>query len=118
MTNHLILPFAGSLPTFGIVIHTGRRSGKQYRTPINVFPTMDGFRIALTYGSDSQWVRNVIAAGEARLLTRRREYCVAYPEVVHDERRQGVRLPMRLILRLVGVADFLSLRAVGQSRRA
>jgi deazaflavin-dependent oxidoreductase (nitroreductase family) len=115
VTNHLTLRFAGSLPTFGIVVHTGRRSGKQYRTPVNVFPTTDGFRIALTYGSDSQWVRNVIAAGEARLITRRKEYRLGHPEFVHDARRRGVPLPMRVMLRVVGVADFLSLRLVNQS---
>ncbi|MGA8207916.1 MAG: nitroreductase family deazaflavin-dependent oxidoreductase [Candidatus Dormiibacterota bacterium] len=115
VTNHLTVRFAGSLPNFGIMVHTGRRSGKQYRTPVNVFPTTDGFRVALTYGSDSQWVRNVIAAGEARLITRRREYRLAHPEFVHDPRRRGVPLPMRLMLRLVGVADFLSLRVANQS---
>ena len=29
--------FAGHVPMFGIVRHKGRRSGRQYRAPVNVF---------------------------------------------------------------------------------
>jgi deazaflavin-dependent oxidoreductase (nitroreductase family) len=116
VTNHSTLRFAGSVPTFGIVMHTGRRSRRQYRTPVNAFPTTDGFLIALTYGTDSQWMRNVLAPGGARVVTRRREYRLAHLELVHDARRQGVTLPMRLMFRLVGVADFLSLGLVSQSQ--
>jgi deazaflavin-dependent oxidoreductase (nitroreductase family) len=115
VTNHLTLPFAGTLPTFGIVVHTGRKSGRQYRTPVNVFHTGHDIRIALTYGSDSEWVRNVVTAGEARLITRQREYHVTHPAFVHDGSRQGVPLPMRLMLRLVGVADFLTFRVTEKS---
>ena len=37
------------MPGFGVVVHRGRRSGREFHTPVNVFPRHDGVRIALTY---------------------------------------------------------------------
>jgi hypothetical protein len=49
--NRLFLRVAGFLPGFGIVGHVGRKFGRAYRTPVNVFRTEGGYIIALTYGS-------------------------------------------------------------------
>jgi hypothetical protein len=49
VTNRVTRLFAGQVPGFGIIIHRGRRSGRVYRTPINLFRIPDGFLIALTY---------------------------------------------------------------------
>lgn len=67
VTNRIMIRFADRLPGFGIVISVGRRSGSLYRTPVNVFRTPAGFLIALTYGQDSGWVKNVLAAGGCEL---------------------------------------------------
>ena len=37
VTNRITSLFAGWLPGFGILTHVGRKSGKVYRTPVNVF---------------------------------------------------------------------------------
>jgi uncharacterized membrane protein required for colicin V production len=50
-TNRITGLFAGWLPGFGILTHVGRKSGKIYRTPVNVFRAPNGFIIALTYSS-------------------------------------------------------------------
>src|SRR5690348_16112105 len=71
-TNRLTSVFAGRAPGFGIVIHTGRRSGRVYRTPVNAFRDGDDDLIALTYGAQADWVRNVLAAGGCTLVTRGR----------------------------------------------
>ena len=63
VTNRITGLFAGWLPGFGILTHVGRKSGKVYRTPVNVFRASNGFIIALTYSSQSEWVKNVLAAG-------------------------------------------------------
>src|SRR5580658_989815 len=63
VTNRITSRFAARLPGFGIVTHVGRKSGIVYRTPVNVLGTPEGFLIALTYGRDSEWVKNVMAAG-------------------------------------------------------
>jgi deazaflavin-dependent oxidoreductase (nitroreductase family) len=62
VTNRITGLFAGWVPGFGILTHVGRKSGKVYRTPINVFRAPNGFIIALTYSSTSEWVKNVLAA--------------------------------------------------------
>ena len=66
-TNRVSRHIAGWLPGFGIVIHTGRRSGRTYETPVNVFRRAGGFTFALTYGR-ADWVQNVMAAGSANTL--------------------------------------------------
>jgi hypothetical protein len=66
VTNRVTSRFAARLPGFGIVTHIGRKSAKVYRTPVNVFRATDRFLIALTYSSQSEWVRNVLAAGGCR----------------------------------------------------
>lgn len=53
------------MPGLGVVVHQGRRSGKEYQTPVNVFAAPDGYVLALTYGADTDWVKNVLAAGAA-----------------------------------------------------
>lgn len=111
VTNRLTLPLAPWLPGFGVVIHTGRKSQREYRTPVNVFATPGGFVFALTYGKDADWVRNVEAAGGCELITRGRHYRLHAPRIVHDESRQLVPLLPRPILRLMRVADFLQLDA-------
>jgi deazaflavin-dependent oxidoreductase (nitroreductase family) len=50
-----------------VIDHVGRTSGRAYRTPIEALPVDDGFIIVLVYGSRSDWVRNVLAAGTATL---------------------------------------------------
>src|SRR5262245_48973745 len=108
-TNHLTRPFAARLPGFGIVIHTGRRSGREYRTPVNVFSELGGYVVALTYGKESDWVRNVLAAGSCDLVTSGRRVHLGDPELFHDEARSPVPRPVRPMLRLLGVSDFLRL---------
>jgi len=54
ITNRITSRFAARLPGFGILTHVGRKSGRIYRTPVNVFREPDGFLIALTYGRDSE----------------------------------------------------------------
>ena len=47
-TNRIAGLFADWLPGFGILTHVGRKSGKVYCTPINIFRRSNGFIIALT----------------------------------------------------------------------
>jgi deazaflavin-dependent oxidoreductase (nitroreductase family) len=101
-----IAPFA---PGFGLVVHRGRRSGRTYETPVNVFITPSGVRIALTYGADSEWVKNVLAADCCTLRTRGRELTLCAPKLVHDTARTGIRPLERRILRMLSVDDFLDL---------
>jgi deazaflavin-dependent oxidoreductase (nitroreductase family) len=113
VTNKVSIHLAGFLPGLGIVIHVGRRTRNVYRTPVIVFRTKDGFRIALTYGRASDWVKNAIAHGAVRLVTRRRVYELTEPELVTDPHRQHVPLLLRGLLHLLRVSEFLDFRRAG-----
>jgi deazaflavin-dependent oxidoreductase (nitroreductase family) len=108
--NPLARRFAGRLPWFGILTYVGRTSGKTYRTPINVFRHGNEYVFALTYGGDTQWARNIVAAGSCMLRTRGRDLRLVEPELIHDPSRRLMPQPVRAILRLDNVTDFLRMR--------
>jgi deazaflavin-dependent oxidoreductase (nitroreductase family) len=110
VTNVVARRVAAWAPGFGIVVHRGRRSGRVYRTPVNVFRRGDGYVFALTYGPEADWVRNVLAAGGCELRTGGRRVRLTEPRLVHDAGRRGMPGPVRVILGLVGVTEFLVLR--------
>jgi deazaflavin-dependent oxidoreductase (nitroreductase family) len=100
---------ARRLPGFGIVVHTGRKSKRRYETPVNLFRAADGYVIALTYGPESDWVRNVLAAGSCELITRGRRKRLTSPVIRRDARQRLVPGPVRPALRLLRVTDFMHL---------
>ena len=81
VTNPITSKFAAQLPGFGVIANVGRKSGKLYRTPVNVFRCEEGFLIALTYGRESGWVGNVVAAGSSELETRGVSYQLVSPKL-------------------------------------
>ncbi|HTI74543.1 MAG TPA: nitroreductase family deazaflavin-dependent oxidoreductase [Mycobacterium sp.] len=82
VTNPIQRIWAGWAPGMGILEHAGRKSGKQYRTPLNVFPTEDGVVIVLTYGPDRDWLKNISAAGRAQMKSRGKTTEFVEPKVV------------------------------------
>ena len=109
VTNRVLEPLALRLPHFGVIVHTGRKTGREYRTPVNVFPRPGGYVVALTYGPKSDWVRNVLAAGGCVLETRGRRLRLVRPRLYHDEQRRAVPAAVRVVGRLGRVSDFLDL---------
>jgi len=77
-----------------------------------VFAATDGYVFALTYGPDTGWVKNVLAAGGCELRTRGHAIRLTSPRLYHGESRRGIRPVERQVLRLIGVADFLCLQTV------
>jgi deazaflavin-dependent oxidoreductase (nitroreductase family) len=112
VTNNLTRPFAGRLPWFGILEHVGRRSGKVRQTPINIFPRGDRYVIALTYGPDVEWLKNVVAAGRCRVQIRGRWIDLTEPHRFRDRRRSKVPAMIRVGLTVLGVDEFVELRRV------
>lgn len=110
VTNRIAGRVAGRLPGFGIVEHTGRRSKRSYRTPVNVFRIGDGYVAALTYGPSADWVKNVVSAGGCVLHTRGQRVQLTEPRIVHDATRSAMPPGVRQILGVVDVTDFLHLK--------
>jgi len=93
VTNRVSRPFAGRLPGFAVLTHVGRR-----------------YVIALTYGADSQWVKNVMAAGGCEVRTQSRTVRLCEPRIFTDPEHRLVPGPVRVALRILDVNDFLSMR--------
>lgn len=113
VTNRLLSPFAKRVPGMGIVHHVGRKTQRQYRTPVLVFRRGDRMIIALTYGRESQWVQNVLAQSGCEIETEGRILRLSDPRLVHDEQRQAMSRLFRFGLKLLNVSDFLELTIQG-----
>ena len=74
-----------------------------------VFRRDNHFVIALTYGRDSQWVQNVLAANGCEFETRGRKLRLSHPRLFHDDRRRDMPVFVRFVLGIINVADFLEL---------
>lgn len=100
--NPVVRLFAGWLPPFAVVSHTGRSSGRSYRTPVMAFPRGDTLVFSLVYGSTSDWVRNVESAEGATVTRLGRSTRYVRPELsasqaAHKWVSPILRIPMRLL---------------------
>lgn len=113
VTNPIQMMWAGWAPLFGILEHVGLKSGRRYRTPLNVFSTTDGVAILLTYGPDRDWLKNVFAADEVRMRRHGRELVFTDPQVVtRDEAAQSVVGPVRRVFARLPFEQAVLLRRV------
>jgi len=105
--NRLILRFAGR-HVLAVLHHVGRRSGYAYSTPVRAVPIADGFIRPLTFGTDTDWCRNVLAAGQCTLQWHGLTYTVSRPEVVEVATvRSLVPSWERPLVRVLRVSQFL-----------
>lgn len=112
--NPAMMRVAGGRHWYAAVIwHSGRRSGKQYGTPVVAEPIEAGFIIPLPYGEDVDWLRNVLAAKQATIDAKGASYFVVDPEVINAE-AAFLLLPPRLrrTWRLFGIDRFLKVTRV------
>jgi deazaflavin-dependent oxidoreductase (nitroreductase family) len=109
--NPITRLFAGWMPGFAILTNVGRKSGKTYRTPINVFKRGDHYVFVLTYGSNVQWLKNIFAAGSVEMRTRGRDIHLVEPELIVDPELRLVPAFLWLPGKLNRVSEFLRMRA-------
>ena len=109
-TTALMLPFAGHRwnPIFAVLEHRGRRTGRQYATPIAVRRVGHGFVIALAFGAQVDWYRNLVVAGGGSLRWRGQTYHIGAPELIDADRGIATFLLIqRAALRLGGIDAFI-----------
>jgi deazaflavin-dependent oxidoreductase (nitroreductase family) len=109
--NPITRRFAGWMPGFAILTHVGRTSGRTYHTPINVFRRGDHYVFVLTYGSNVQWLKNIVAAGSVEMRTRGRDIHLVEPELIIDPDLRLVPRFLRIPGKLNRVTEFLRMRA-------
>ena len=108
----ILSPVVRKLPNFGILTHRGRKSGRTYHTPVNVFPRGDVYLFFPTYGSDAHWVKNVLAAGSCSIETRGQVVELVDPELITDPELRLMPPPVRFLgRRIAGVTQLLRMRA-------
>ena len=115
VTNKFVRLWAGWVPAYAVLRHVGRRSGTEYRTPLNVFPTDDGLAVFLPYGAErTEWLKNINTAGGARMQHYGKTFDVVGPRVVAKaDAAQLVRRRWRPIYNRAPFADTLLLRTPG-----
>jgi deazaflavin-dependent oxidoreductase (nitroreductase family) len=110
VTNRVLGLLARWVPPFAMIEHRGRSSGREHGTPVWMFHRGGRYVVALTYGSDSDWVKNVVSAGGCRIRRLGRGFAVGSPRLVRSRSGRGlVPAPIGLVLRAMGVHDFLLL---------
>ena len=113
VTNPAASLLAGRVPPFGTIVHKGRKSGRVYRTPVWVFEDEGAYRVALTYGSNVDWVKNLAAAGTFQLEWKGRTLDLTEPEVVHDPAAGWAPPGVRQVLRGIDAEYHLRARPAG-----
>lgn len=81
----------GARSRWGLIEHVGRTSGHLYRTPVSPRPIEGGYELPLPYGTDVDWVRNVLASGQARIQFHDTIVELDQPEIV--EAQDALSLP-------------------------
>jgi deazaflavin-dependent oxidoreductase (nitroreductase family) len=101
--NPAIRRVARFLPTFAVVTHRGRKSGKSYETVVNAYRKGNALAILLGHGK-ADWVKNVLAAGEADLRLSGENMRITNPRIVPAGTRvEGLPFIVRLGGRRMGV---------------
>jgi deazaflavin-dependent oxidoreductase (nitroreductase family) len=79
--NPVMRPVAKYLPGFAIIKHRGRTSGQSYETVVQGFRKRNVFAVGLADGK-TNWVKNVLAAGEADAHLFRRDVHLVNPRLL------------------------------------
>lgn len=96
----------GSYPA--VVRHVGRHSGHHYATPVVAVPVAGSFLIPLPYGTETDWCRNVRAAGAFTLEQEGVSYRVDQPELLDAATAYPLLdLAYRWVWRLFGITHYL-----------
>jgi deazaflavin-dependent oxidoreductase (nitroreductase family) len=108
-TSPVTMPVAGKRwnPTFAVVEHRGRRSGRRYATPVAARRVAGGFVISLAFGAQVDWYRNLLAGG-GTIRWGGHVYPVSRPERIEAAAGIGAFHPVqRLLLRIAGVDGYV-----------
>jgi deazaflavin-dependent oxidoreductase (nitroreductase family) len=94
-----------------VLVHRGRKSGKLYKTPVELIadvPGRDEIVVAPMWGKDSDWYRNVLAGGLEEVHVRGEQRRVEWRQLDESDARSALDSyreahPMysRIILRML-----------------
>jgi deazaflavin-dependent oxidoreductase (nitroreductase family) len=79
--NPMLRPLSKRLPGFAVIKHRGRTSGKGYETIVTAYRKGSVLAIGLAHGK-TNWVKNVLAAGDADIHVGRKDLHLVNPRVL------------------------------------
>ena len=110
-TNRLVMSVgrAGKrLSLFAVLMHTGRKSGQTYTTPVRLVKKENSFIIPLTYGERSDWYQNLLASGNVQVTWQGQTYTTGIPERLEVEKAANdFPAVSRLLFKLDGLPGFV-----------
>ncbi|MGH8873439.1 MAG: nitroreductase family deazaflavin-dependent oxidoreductase [Acidimicrobiia bacterium] len=106
VTNRITRPLATLLPGLAVIAHRGRVSGKEYRTPVNAWLDDESAIVALTYGHDVDWLKNLRAAEGGAIVSQGKTYQVGAPVLIGSEGMSRMPSMVRFILGTIDVDEF------------
>ncbi len=109
VTNPIQRLWAGRLKSYAIIEHVGRKSGKTYRTPVLTFRTPEGFSFLVGYGTESDWVKNLLAANGGVVVHQNKRYPVTNVSLLSPAEGRAV-LPkaLRSLTKVVNEGNVLT----------
>lgn len=119
VVNPVMLMAAGRDGFYASVInHTGRRTGKHYRTPVVADRVVDGFVVPLPYGEHVDWLQNLRAQGSGTMRHGGRTYTVQTPTVVAAATAEAELTPhRRRVFKRFGITSFVHLNLASDDQR-
>ncbi len=99
VTNPIQGVWAPRLAPWAVVEHVGRKSGTRYSTPVLAFVDDDRLSIVLTYGRETDWIRNVKAAGTFSIIRKGKHLKIVGPRVVPSDSPdivKGAKIPAKV----------------------
>jgi deazaflavin-dependent oxidoreductase (nitroreductase family) len=109
-TSPVTMPLAGKRwnPIFAVLEHEGRKTGRRYATPVAARRIARGFVIALAFGAQVDWYRNVVVTGGATIRWRDEAYRVTAPQRIDLYTALAAFNPIqRLLLRMARVDGYV-----------
>jgi deazaflavin-dependent oxidoreductase (nitroreductase family) len=112
-------PIAGRrlFPLYGVLHHVGRRTGREYSTPVVVRATDDAVYVPLPFGERTDWYRNARAAGGARVTWKGADHWLSTPVIVdRDAAAPGFHRAMLAMMRGAGIGHVVKFDPIRLSR--
>ena len=103
--NPIAVPLARITPGITVIKHRGRKSGKTYETAISASRKGNSVAIMLAHGK-TNWVKNILAAGEADLTLGGRDVHLVNPRIVAAGTDDASLPPMMRFVARRGVGVF------------
>jgi deazaflavin-dependent oxidoreductase (nitroreductase family) len=103
VVNPVQMLWAPRLPPWAVIVHRGRRSGTEYHTPVLAWRSDATLYVVLFYGSGTQWVRNVLAAGGGEVIRRERRGPFNRVRIVRDPSAEPLPRAVRVAARRLPV---------------